>query len=82
MSLSVFMTFSHLIKIPIFGMIGVSLWEYITVVLIMVAGSVTGSWLDTKVRLKTNNEKLFVVIKWLLTILATNMVARSLFSIS
>ena len=79
---ALFMTFSHLIKIPIFGMIGASLWEYKTVVLIMVAGSVTGSWLGTKMRLKINNEKLLLVIKWLLTILATNMVARSLFSIS
>ena len=49
---ALFMTFSHLIKIPIFGMIGASLWEYKTVVLIMVAGSVTGSWLGTKMRLK------------------------------
>ncbi|WP_419536446.1 sulfite exporter TauE/SafE family protein [Endozoicomonas sp.] len=75
---AMFMTFSHVAKIPIFGMIGVSLWEHKTVVLIMVAGSVMGSWLGTKIRRKFNNERLLLAIKWLLTALAINMIARVL----
>ncbi len=75
---AMFMTFSQVAKIPIFGMIGVSLWEHKTVVLIMVAGSVMGSWLCTKIRRKLNNERLLLAIKWLLTALAINMIARTL----
>lgn len=74
---ALFMTFSHLAKIPIFGMIGISLWDYKETVLIMVIGSVMGSWLGTKIRIKINNEKLLLVIKWLLTALAINMIARA-----
>ncbi|WP_201772489.1 sulfite exporter TauE/SafE family protein [Endozoicomonas elysicola] len=75
---ALFMTFSHLAKIPIFGMIGVSLWDYKETVLIMVIGSVMGSWLGTKIRIRIDNDKLLLAIQWLLTVLAINMIARTI----
>jgi len=71
---SMFMTVSHLAKIPVFGIIGFSLIEHASLLTYMIGGSVVGSYVGTKIRLSANNEKLILVIKVLLTLMAVRMV--------
>jgi uncharacterized membrane protein YfcA len=70
---SMFMTISHLAKIPVFMVIGVSLLEHLSLISYMVAGSIIGSLLGTKIRLMANNDKLILVIKILLSVMALQM---------
>ncbi len=74
---SMFMTISHLAKIPVFMVIGVALLEYTYLLICMVVGSVLGSFVGSKVRLAVNNEKLILFIKILLTIMAINMLVTA-----
>ena len=75
---ALFMTFSHLVKIPLFAAFGVSLWTCWSVVFAMVVGSVIGSWLGTRIRWRVNNERLLLLIKCLLTALALHMIVKTL----
>lgn len=70
---SMFMTISHLAKIPVFLAIGVSLMGHLNLLIFMVVGSVLGSFIGTKLRLKSNNDKLILVIKILLSLMALRM---------
>jgi len=70
---SMFMTISHLAKIPVFMVIGVSLLEHLSLISYMVAGSIIGSLLGTKIRLMANNDTLILVIKILLSVMALQM---------
>lgn len=70
---SMFMTISHLAKIPVFMIIGISLSEHFNLLAFMVAGSVLGSFIGTKLRLASNNDMLILVIKILLTLMAVRM---------
>ncbi len=71
---SMFMTISHLAKIPVFAVITSTLFESVELIIYMVIGSVLGSFIGTKLRLAANNEKLILVIKLLLTLLAIRMI--------
>lgn len=75
---SMFMTISHLAKIPVFGIVGFSLLEHSNLLLFMIGGSILGSYIGTKIRVRANNEKIIVVIKVLLTIMAVRMIAAAL----
>lgn len=75
---SMFMTITHLAKIPVFGLIGFSLIEHSSLLVVMIAGSILGSYVGTKMRLSVNNEKLITAIKILLTLMAIRMIAASL----
>ncbi len=75
---SMFMTITHLAKIPVFGLIGFSLIDHSYLLIFMVAGSILGSYVGTKIRLAANNEKLILIIKILLTLMAVRMIIASL----
>ncbi len=75
---SMFMTISHLAKIPVFGLIGFSLLEHAALLAFMIVGSVLGSYLGTKLRMAANNDKLIRVIKILLTAMALRMIVVAL----
>lgn len=70
---SMFMTISHLAKVPVFLAIGVSLSGHLNLLLFMIVGSVLGSFVGTRLRLKSNNNKLILVIKILLSLMALRM---------
>lgn len=70
---SMFMTISHLAKIPVFLAIGVSLLGHLNLLLFMIVGSVLGSFVGTRLRLNSDNEKLIFVIKILLSLMALRM---------
>lgn len=70
---SMFMSISHLAKIPVFMAIGVSLAGHLNLLVFMVLGTVLGSFIGTKLRLAANNDKLILVIKILLSLMALRM---------
>jgi uncharacterized membrane protein YfcA len=70
---SMFMTISHLAKIPVFMVIGISLFDHFNIVIFMIVGAVLGSFIGTSLRLATNNEALILVIKILLSLMAVRM---------
>jgi uncharacterized membrane protein YfcA len=72
---SMFMTISHLAKIPVFMVVGVSLYEHVNLLVFMVFGSILGSFIGTKIRLFANNKQLILTIKILLTFMAIRMLA-------
>ena len=71
---SMFMTISHLAKIPVFAFIVSDLFDNVTLIAWMILGSILGSFIGTKVRFAVDNDKLVYVIKLLLTLLATRMI--------
>ncbi|GLQ70835.1 sulfite exporter TauE/SafE family protein [Vibrio penaeicida] len=79
---SMFMTISHLAKIPVFMVIGTSLFGSVQLLIYMVIGSILGSFVGTKLRMATKNEKLIMWIKILLTTMAIKMMVSALLSLS
>lgn len=76
---AVFMSISHLAKVPVFILLGFSVLDNIHIIFYMVVASIIGSYIGTKLRRKTNNEQWFSIIKILLTLLALKMIISVLF---
>lgn len=72
---SMFMTISHLAKIPVFAYVTTELFSNVELLLFMVAGAILGSFIGTKLRLAVPNEHIILAIKILLTLLAVRMIA-------
>lgn len=70
---SLFMSISHLAKVPVFMALGVSLAGHLNLLVFMILGTVLGSFIGTKLRLAVNNDKLILVIKILLSLMALRM---------
>jgi uncharacterized membrane protein YfcA len=75
---SMFMTISHLAKIPVFMAIGVSFSSHLNLLAFMVIGSVLGSFIGTRLRLAANNDKLILAIKVLLSLMAVRMLISTI----
>lgn len=75
---SIFMTISHLLaKVPVFMAMGVSLSGQFNLLVFMVFGSVIGSFIGTRLRLASNNDKLILIIKLLLSLMAIRMLVTT-----
>lgn len=70
---ALFMTISHLAKIPVFMLIGISFFEHVQLLTFMIIGSVVGYFIGTKLRIMANNDVLILVIKVLLSLMALRM---------
>lgn len=75
---SMFMTISHLAKVPVYLAITPFLKGSTLLIIFMVAGSIIGSFIGTKLRIKASNDKLILVIKVLLSMLAINMLISAI----
>jgi uncharacterized membrane protein YfcA len=75
---SMFMTISHLAKIPVFLALGVSLLGHFNLLMYMILGSILGSFIGTRLRLVSNNDKLILIIKILLTFMALKMLVTAI----
>lgn len=75
---SMFMTISHLAKIPVFLALGASLLGHFNLLIFMVVGSMLGSFIGTRLRLSANNDKLILVIKVLLSLMAVRMLVTAI----
>ncbi len=70
---SMFLTISHLAKIPVYAAVTSDLVSNMNLMVFMVLGSILGSFLGTKARFKAGNNKVIWTIKILLTLLAVRM---------
>jgi len=75
---SMFLSISHVAKVVVFGFIGFSFFEHLSLLIYMILGSVIGSLLGTKLRHLTDNHKLLFIIKLLLSMLAIKMIAAAI----
>lgn len=70
---SMFLTISHLAKIPVYVAVTSDLASNLSVIVYMVLGSILGSFIGTKARFNAGNKKVILIIKTLLTLLAIRM---------
>ncbi len=68
------MTVKHGLKIVAFIVIGVELWHYLDVMVVMSLAAIGGSYLGTRLRGKTQNKQFRWVLKLLLSVLAIKMI--------
>lgn len=73
------MTITHLIKIPIFGLLGFSFVSYWQVIVGMCIGVIVGTYIGTKLRYKIPEIVFKKAMNWLLTLLALRMIYMALF---
>ncbi len=73
---SLFMTISHLAKIPVYLSFTESMFSDLGLIVYMVMGAILGSFLGTKLRLSTRNGYIVTIIKALLTLLAVKMISE------
>lgn len=71
---SMFMSISHVAKILVFGFIGFSFLEHVSLLMYMILGSIIGSLVGTKLRSLADNNRLLFTIKVLLSLLAIKMI--------
>jgi uncharacterized membrane protein YfcA len=73
------MTFTHLIKILLFGLLGFSFIAYWKIILGMSVGVIVGAYIGTHIRYKFPEELFRKVMKWVLTLLALRMIFITVF---
>ena len=67
-------SFTHLIKIVLFGLLGFSFISYWEIILGMSAGVICGALLGTHIRYKIPQALFQNILKWVLTLLALRMI--------
>jgi uncharacterized membrane protein YfcA len=67
-------TFSHLIKVALFGVLGFAFISYWKIILGMSIGVIVGAFIGTRIRYKIPEPIFRHFLKWLLTILAIRMI--------
>ena len=73
------MTFTHLIKIILFFLLGFSFLAYWKIIIGMSAGVIVGAFIGTHIRYKIPEILFRNVMKWLLTLLALRMIYITVF---
>ncbi len=73
------MSITHISKIFVFAIFGFMFFDYINVILFMVAGAIAGSYFGTKIRNKIDGKKFINILKVLLTLLALRAIYTTLF---
>lgn len=67
-------TFTHLIKVVLFALLGFSFLSYWKIIIGMSAGVILGAFLGTHVRYRIPEQQFKLGLKWLLTLLALRMI--------
>ena len=73
------MSFTHLIKIVLFALLGFSFLAYWKIILGMSLGVIAGAWLGTRIRYRIPEDPFRKILRWLLTLLALRMIYITLF---
>lgn len=75
---AVFMVISHALKLLMFGFLGFSLRDYWQLTLGLMIATTLGSWLGTKIRHHVPETNFQLILKWLLTVLALQIIYSTL----
>lgn len=73
---ALFMSISHLAKLPVYFSISSELESQLPLLLMMLLGAISGSWLGNRISLRFNPATISIVIKLLLSLLALQMLLR------
>jgi uncharacterized membrane protein YfcA len=73
------MSFTHLIKIVLFALLGFSFLAYWKIILGMSLGVIAGAWMGTRIRYRIPEDPFRKILRWLLTLLALRMIYITLF---
>jgi len=71
---AVLMSITHILKIFVFMYFGFVFFDYIGIIVAMIIGAVTGSWVGTQFRDKIDGKKFVILLKVLLSCLAINVI--------
>lgn len=73
------MTIKHTLKVFAFVLIGVKVWQFGDVMVVMIAAAVAGSYLGTRLRGKVKGAHFAQILKIVLSLLAIRMIVGMLF---
>ncbi len=71
---AILMSITHILKVFVFIYFGFIFFEYLSIIIIMIIGSIIGSYVGTKLRDKIDGKKLILILKVLLSILAVKSI--------
>ena len=70
------MSITHILKVFVFMYFGFVFFDYIGVIIAMIIGAVSGSWVSTKLRNKIDGKKFTMILKVLLSALAIQVIVK------
>ena len=70
------MSITHILKVFVFMYFGFVFFDYIGVIVAMIIGAITGSWVSTKLRDKIDGKKFTIILKVLLSALAIQVIVK------
>ncbi|MFA6741400.1 MAG: sulfite exporter TauE/SafE family protein [Arcobacteraceae bacterium] len=73
---AILMSITHILKLFVFMYFGFVFFDYIGVIIAMIIGAVTGSWVSIKLRDKIDGKKFTIILKVLLTALAIQVIIK------
>ncbi len=70
------MSITHILKVFVFMYFGFVFFDYIGVIIAMIIGAITGSWVSTKLRDKIDGKRFTMILKVLLSALAIQVIVK------
>ena len=70
------MSITHILKVFVFMYFGFVFFDYIGVIVAMIIGAISGSWVATKLRDKIDGKKFTMILKVLLSALAIQVIVK------
>ena len=70
------MSITHILKVFVFMYFGFVFFDYIGVIVAMIIGAISGSWVATKLRDKIGGKKFTMILKVLLSALAIQVIVK------
>ena len=70
------MSITHILKVFVFMYFGFVFFEYIGVIIAMIIGAVSGSWVATKLRDEIDGKRFTIILKVLLSALAIQVIVK------
>ena len=70
------MSITHILKVFVFMYFGFVFFDYIGVIIAMIIGAVSGSWVSTKLRDKIDGKRFTMILKVLLSALAIQVIVK------
>jgi uncharacterized protein len=70
------MSITHILKVFVFMYFGFVFFDYIGVIVAMIIGAITGSWVSTKLRDKIDGKRFTMILKVLLSALAIQVIVK------
>lgn len=74
---AVLMSISHIFKVIVYSALGYSILSYWPLIIGLAIASIVGTYVGAKARQRLSNQKFTNIIKWVLTLVALNLITQS-----